>query len=109
MHYEVLGDLLAGQEPGTEETRKQAIDWYQKAADRYPNSARIRTSLALTLDSAGKTEAAREQAKLALELDDLNQAAMHADKVLPPEKRQRLEQIRGPKSPDAPSRVDRGD
>lgn len=97
LHYEVLGDLLAGQEPGTEETRQQAIDWYQKAADRYPNSARIRTSLALTLDSAGKTEAAREQAKLALELDDLNQAAMHADKVLPPEKRQRLEQIYGPK------------
>jgi hypothetical protein len=97
LHYEVLGDLLASQEPGTAETRQQAIDWYQMAAERYPNSVRIRTSLALVLDSAGQTKAAAEQASLAIELDDLNQAAMHADKVLPPEKRQRLEQIRGPK------------
>lgn len=97
LHYEVLGDLLAGQEPGTAETRKQAISWYQAAVERYPNSARIRTSLAFVLDSAGQTKAAAEQARLAIELDDLNQVAMHADKVLPPEKRQRLEQIRGPK------------
>lgn len=93
LYYEALGDLLAGAKPSTDETRKQAIEWYQEAIKRYPNSVRIRTSLAFVLTDSGRTQEASTQAKLAVELDDLNQAAMHLDKVLPQEKRQKLEGI----------------
>lgn len=93
LYYEALGDLLVGVRPATPETRTQAIEWYQAAARRYPNSVRIRTSLALVLADAGNSKEAVTQATLAVELDDLNRAALHLDKVLVPERRVRLEQI----------------
>lgn len=99
LNYEALGDLLAAVKPATAETRKQAIDRYHEAAQRYPNSVRIRSSLALALADAGHTKEATAQAKLAIELDDLNRAAMHLDKELSKEKRQRLEQISAGNAP----------
>ncbi len=93
--YELLGDLSAKVEPATPESQSAAIRWYREAAKRYPNSARIRSSLALAQLRAGHREAAAQEAKHALHLDDLNQSAGHVDKVLPPETRKILEEAVG--------------
>ena len=99
--YELLGDLWAGVDPATEKSRTAAIQWYRDAALRYPNSARIRASLALALHAAGHAREAVKEAARALKLDDLNQAAGHADKVYSPERRDALEQIVKPPPPPA--------
>ena len=90
--YELLGDLLAKVEPATPESHSAAVRWYREAAKRYPNSARIHSSLALAQRRAGHREEAAHEAKHALHLDDLNQAAGHVDKVLEPDTRKRLEE-----------------
>ncbi len=90
--YELLGHLFATAKAGSPESLSAAIHWYREAAQRYPNSSRIRASLALALHRGGhRGEAAQESAR-ALVLDDLNQAAGHVDKVLPPETRKPLEE-----------------
>ena len=90
--YELLGDLSAQTKTVSPESLSTAIQWYREAAQRYPNSARIRASLALALHRAGhRADAAKESAR-ALRLDDLNQSAGHVDKVLPPETRKILEE-----------------
>ena len=94
--YELWGDLTAKVEPPTAESQAAAIRWYREAAKRYPNSARIRASLALAQLRAGHRQEAAKEAKDALHLDDLNQSAGHADKVLPSETREILEQAATP-------------
>ena len=96
--YELLGDLSAKVEPASAESRTAAIQWYREAAKRYPNSARIRSSLALAQRRAGHREAAAQEAKHALHLDDLNQSAGHVDKILPSETRKILEEAVGKSS-----------
>jgi O-Antigen ligase len=99
--YEILGDLSARVEPSTPESQSAAIQWYREAAERYPNSARIRASLALAQLRAGHREAAAQAAEHALRLDDLNQSAGHVDKVLPPEQREILEEAVADRRPPA--------
>jgi len=93
MTYELLGNLYTAVEPPADASRAAAIEWYREAAKRYPNSSRLRASLAIGWHAAGRHEAAVKEAAVALRLDDLNQAAGHVDKVLPPERREILEAI----------------
>ena len=97
--YELLGDLYAAVEPLSNESRVEAVKWYREAAKRYPNSARIRTSLAIALSEGGHKEDAATEAQKALQLDQLNQAAGHADKILLPERREMLQRITQKESP----------
>ena len=97
--YEILGDLSANVEPSTPESQSAAIRWYREAAKRYPNSARIRSSLALAQLCAGHRAEAAKEAHLALHLDDLNQSAGHVDKVLATETRVILEEAAGRQRP----------
>lgn len=90
--YELLGDLKAKAKAVSPESLQAAISWYREAAQRYPNSARIRASLAIALHRADHSADAAKEAARALALDDLNQSAGHVDKVLPPEIRERLEE-----------------
>ena len=99
MTYELLGDLSAKVDPPTEASQASAIEWYREAQQRYPNSAKIRASLAISLHEASRHEAAVKEALEALRLDDLNQSAGHADKVFSPERRRALEQIAGRETP----------
>ena len=92
LSYELLGDKYAAVDPASSESRAAAVQWYREAAERYPNSARIRSSLAISHDRAGHKQEAAKDAARALKLDDLNQAAGHVDKVLLPEIREQLEQ-----------------
>ena len=93
--YELLGDLSAKAKVVTPESLSAAIHWYREAAQRYPNSARIRASLAMALHRAGHPADAATEAGRALVLDNLNQSAGHVDKVLPPETRKQLAEIAG--------------
>jgi tetratricopeptide (TPR) repeat protein len=93
MTYELLGDLYAAVEPPSDESRAEAVKWYREAAKRYPNSAKIRTSLAIALSEGGHKEDAAKEATQSLQLDRLNQAAGHADKILTSERREMLERI----------------
>jgi len=98
MTYEILGNLYAAVEPPTDASRTGAVDSYREAMKRYPNSARIRASLALALNAAGRHDTAAEEAVQALWLDDLNRSAGHVDKLLESEQREKLEQIAKPAS-----------
>lgn len=91
--YELLGDLYAAVEPSSEVSRAEAVKWFREAAKRYPNSAKIRTSLAIALSKAGHRDDAASEAAKALQLDQLNQSAGHADKILAPQRREMLEKI----------------
>ncbi len=93
MTYELLGDLYAAVEPPSDTSRTEAVKWYREAAKRYPNSAKLRTSLAIALHDEGHTDDAFKEAEVALKLDQLNQVAGHADKILAAERRDRLEKI----------------
>ncbi len=97
--YELLGDLMAQAKAVSPESLSAAILRYREAAQRYPNSVRIRASLALALHRAGHRADATKESARALGLDDLNQAAGHADKVLPPETRKSLEEVQSSQSP----------
>lgn len=90
--YELLGNLSARAKAVSPESLSAAISWYREAAQRYPNSARVRASLALALHRGGHPKEAAKEAARAIVLDDLNQSAGHADKVLPPEIRKQLEE-----------------
>ena len=65
------------------------------AAAGYPNSASIRADLAIALAERRGPDLtdARSEAAAALQLDDLNRAAGHADKVLAENVRRRIETI----------------
>lgn len=93
MTYELLGDLYAAVEPPSELSRAEAVKWLREAVKRYPNSARIRTSLAIALSKAGHRDDAAQEAEQAIQLDQLNQVAGHADKILPPERREMLRRL----------------
>lgn len=99
MTYEMLGDLYAAVEPPSDVSRAEAVKWSREAAKRYPNSARIRTSLAIALSKADHREDAAKEATKALQLDQLNQSAGHADKILAPERREILKRIAEKTSP----------
>lgn len=91
--YELLGNLYAAVKPPSDTSRAEAVKWYREAAKRYPNSARLRTSLAISLHDGGHNNDAAKEAELAIHLDQLNQAAGHADKILEPERRDLLNKI----------------
>jgi cytochrome c-type biogenesis protein CcmH/NrfG len=70
-----------------------AVDSFQQAVSLYPNHAATQSLLAEALQKAGKTRAARDAARRAGELDQINERAGHADKRLPDARRRLVEEI----------------
>jgi tetratricopeptide (TPR) repeat protein len=70
----------------------QAIESMQRARDRYPNHAGIRSTLAEILAAASRPDAAQE-ARVALRLDDINHERGHIDVWLDPDTRARVQVI----------------
>ena len=66
------------------------VDYTRTAAGFYPNSALLQGEYALSLVTAGKPKTARQVAKRALELDDLNP---HVDKKVPEQMRDQLQAL----------------
>jgi tetratricopeptide (TPR) repeat protein len=79
----------------------QARESMQTARDRYPHFAGIRGTLAEVLAAAAEPGAA-EEARFALQLDDINHERGHTDVWLDPETRTRLQGIadQGPSAPN---------
>ena len=66
---------------------QQAVDCYQQAVERYPNSGPYRAKLALALQAAGRTAEFRQEAGIARELD---RVTPHESMKLSPEIRKQL-------------------
>jgi len=90
-----LGELLRRQYHKTRDSAvlEQAIEAMQSGVDGYPHEARMRATLAQTLSEAGRSQQAAEQARIALELDDLNVERAHYDRVLENELRDALSEL----------------
>lgn len=67
-----------------------AIEWLRQATDGYPNSSMFQSTMALALQAKGDVDNARHHAQQALDLDQLNRAAGHTDKLLPEDVHQEL-------------------
>ncbi|MBI3839801.1 MAG: O-antigen ligase family protein [Planctomycetia bacterium] len=65
---------------------------YRRAVELYPHLAVLRGEYALALDANGHSSAAAQEARTALELDEITP---HADKKLPPQLRRQLEPLAG--------------
>lgn len=71
-----------------------AADMIAQAANAYPNGADVRADAAEAFARIGDARAA-DEAKVAIELDELNTAAGHTDKIFDESRRKRLEEIAG--------------
>lgn len=93
--YATLGqwESLRFKRTGDRSAAEQAVHWFQQALERYPQSARIRADYALALAAAGQSEAARDEADSALELDRLDGRLGHYDKMLDDDTRARLQAL----------------
>jgi cytochrome c-type biogenesis protein CcmH/NrfG len=94
----LLGDLWMRRFRRSQEQKDalQAAAAIEQAIRRYPHAADIRAMYAEALSGADEAHHAREEAIRAIELDNLNQAAGHVDKYLPPATRRRMEQLAEP-------------
>jgi predicted Zn-dependent protease len=91
---------MAYHDGGDENSLRDAIDSLKQAVSGYPNSSLFQGTLSVALDAAGD-EAARAHANRAIELDDLNRAAGHIDKLLAANLRDELTRISGESSLEA--------
>jgi hypothetical protein len=73
---------------------EDAIEALERAKAGYPSHAGIRATLAEALSAAGRPEAT-DEARTALDYDDLNHQLGHIDRWLDPGLRERLEKIAG--------------
>ncbi len=93
--YRRLGEMSAQRasiESSPEEAGR-AVEYFSKAVERYPNYAPLRAERASAFQLAGDRERARDEAKTALELDQINRAAGHRDKFLPDDVVRKLEDL----------------
>jgi hypothetical protein len=72
---------------GKPDAIQSAVEFYGRAMELYPNSAKLRAKLAEAYLAAGDRAAFRREAEIALRLDG---ETPHVDKKLPPETRERL-------------------
>jgi tetratricopeptide (TPR) repeat protein len=70
-----------------------AVEYFLQAVARYPHSAGLRAELSLAFRQAEQPQQAKDEARLALELDQINRDAGHFDKILPSSLRKSLVQI----------------
>lgn len=89
--------LQRSQRRSVEEYAREAVRTAEKGVTLYPNFVRMHVQLAEACFAAGDVNQAREAAKRALFLDDLNRERGHSDKMLPARQRDRLEEIAGVK------------
>jgi hypothetical protein len=82
-----------------------AADEFSRAQALYPNHAELLSELAEASWHAGQADGARAFASRSLELNEINQAAGHVDKVLSPDRRKILDRILAPET-EVPSLED---
>ncbi|QDU79923.1 O-Antigen ligase [Polystyrenella longa] len=75
------------------EAGNQAVSWYQKGIDRYPTHPGLRAQFGLLLEETGQMVEARDQAREALRLDELNNQAGHTDQRLDSGTQERLKHV----------------
>ncbi|MGH7128304.1 MAG: tetratricopeptide repeat protein, partial [Planctomycetaceae bacterium] len=59
-----------------------AARWLERAVRRYPSHAALRAEFARALRAAGRSDDARDQARIALRLDEINRRLGHTDRYL---------------------------
>jgi tetratricopeptide (TPR) repeat protein len=96
-HYRRLGEFYLARFSRTHDPAdaQAAADAYQRAIERYPNDVALRSADAQALADAGKTADAKQQAKQALELDEINHRWGHTDRYLPDTTLARLKALAG--------------
>jgi hypothetical protein len=73
----------AYQKDNDPEDLRSTIRSYGAATTNYPNSSLYQGSMSLAWQALGRTDYARNVARFALQLDELNRAAGHTDRYLP--------------------------
>ena len=94
--YRRLGAMYsrrAGMDKSAEDAGR-AVTYLSEAVKRYPNYAPLRAERAMAYQLAGEAKSARREAKIALELDQINHAEGHRDKFLPRDVLGRLEDLK---------------
>jgi tetratricopeptide (TPR) repeat protein len=96
-HYRRLGEFYLARFSRTHDPAdaQAAADAYQRAIERYPNDVALRSADAQALADAGKIADAKQQAKQALELDEINHRWGHTDRYLPDTTLARLKALAG--------------
>lgn len=91
--YRTLGNFwdAKAEQSGDETDAIEAVEAYQLAVKLYPNFAELQAELAIAQQRANRQ--ATETAKIALELDNLNQQNGHTDKFLSEDARRRLKEL----------------
>jgi hypothetical protein len=95
--YRVLGEIYLSQATREQDSAAAlaAVEAFQMAVALYPNHAVTQSQLAEALSKAGKIAAAREAARRARQLDQINEQAGHADKRLSDARRRLVDTILG--------------
>lgn len=103
--YRALGQMWMSRaaDESLPEASGNAVAAYELAIARYPNSSRLTGEYALALRAAGQSEAAREAAARALQLDDINRRAGHYDKTFTAGELEQWQRLAAPSSPPAPA------
>jgi len=70
-----------------------AVQYLSQAIQRYPHNAGLRAESAEALFKSGRPPQARQQAEMALRLDEINRNEGHTDKYLPNEVRKSMQNI----------------
>lgn len=100
----LLGDLWLRRATisGERADAQTAAEWFRRAAEGYPHSSAIQAEWSEALLRAGDRAGAIAAARRALELDAINEAWLHIDKLLPDDRRRRLWELVGDPSADTP-------
>ena len=93
--HRTLGMMYSAraEKSGTREDYAAAVREMQSALERYPYNAELLQDAADVFRSAGEIKLAAAMARRAVDQDDINHAAGHADKWLTTESRQRMERL----------------
>jgi O-antigen ligase len=93
--YRTLGEfyLERARRTGSVEDKHEAVAALKIAMQRYPNQAELAVVAATAFKVAGEQELMVQTARRAVAQDDINHAALHTDKWLTPETRQRIEEL----------------
>jgi hypothetical protein len=93
--YRFLGEIYMAKAIGEQDSAAAAlaVEAFERAAARYRNHAVLQSQLAEALWKAGKTPAARDAARSARDLNQINERAGHTDKRLPESRRRLMDEI----------------
>ena len=89
----VIGTELRHALTGEDRSAAAAVKAFTDAVERYPHLPALRTERALALHAAGEPKDAAAEARVALQLDELNRRRGHRDKELPPAVRVELRRV----------------